>query len=173
MGTIHLFADTTSLDISADITQFGTKRIWIAYSDLDNTGLPCIFALEFMVQWDEPYLVATVPTVFREEYVSFTMGSIRTGISIVLRVEVYLYDDYVFLGYFTVIGLQDIVAGSDPVILSVVGDPASRYNNPIIAACDLVRSLHEVQGGKFVFPFEARVIGTESRSWGAIKALLE
>ncbi len=49
-GTIHLFADTTSLDISADIARFGIMKIWIAYSDLNNAELPCITGLEFMIE---------------------------------------------------------------------------------------------------------------------------
>ena len=172
MGAIHLFADTTSLDISADIAEYGTQKIWIAYTPFDEEGLQCISGLEFMVHWDATHLVEAGGPVFNE-IVSRTLGQIRTGISIGLYRELWITEGYFFLGYFPVVGLQAIVAGSEPVILSVVADPTSRFDAPIVADCLTYHNLHAVQGGKFVFPYESPVLAVESKSWGAIKSLLD
>ena len=171
MGAIHLFADTTSLDISADIAEYGTQRIWIAYSPSDEEIYHCIWALEFMIHWDADYLVESGGPVFNE-IVSWTLGSIRTGISIGLSRELWINEGHFFVGYFSVFGLQAIVSGSEPVILSVVGDPSYDLDTPIVSDCLTQRNSRPVQGRKFVFPYEAYIIAVESKSWGAIKSLL-
>jgi hypothetical protein len=171
MGALHLFADTTSLDISADIAEYGTQNIWIVYAPSDEEITQCISGLEFMVHWDATHLVESGQPVFND-IVHSTMGQIRTGITILLYRELWISEGHFFLGYFPVLGLQAITAGSEPVILSVVADPRNLYDAPIVADCLTYHYVHAVQGGKFVFPYEARVVAVESKSWGAIKTLL-
>ena len=170
MGTIHLFADTTSLDISADIAEYGTQNIWITYSPSNDELFQCISGLAFMVDWDAAHLVQAGNPVFNE-IVHSTLGQIRTGISIAFVRELWISEGCFFLGYFPVLGLEAIIAGSEPVILSVVGDPNTNWDPPIILDCLTQHNLRAVHGGKFVFPYEARVIAVESTSWGAVKAL--
>lgn len=171
-GTIHLFADTTSLDISADIAQYGTQNIWIAYSPSDEEITQCISGLAFMVHWDATYLSEYGNPVFNE-IVSLALGQLRNGISIALAGELWISEGCSFLGYFPVIGLQAIIEGSEPVVISVVADPTSLNDTPVVTDCLTHHYAHTVYGGKFVFPYEARVIALETKSWGAIKSLLD
>ena len=122
-----------------------------------------------MVHWDATHLVQIYSPVFNS-FVSVTQGLIRSGISVAFSRDVSIEDGYLFVGYFTLMGLQDIVAGSAPVILSVLANPYVD-DTPTVFDCTDMYNLHEVQGAQFVFPYEARIIGVESKSWGAIKAL--
>ncbi len=170
-GTIHLFADPNTLDISADIYEYGFLNVWIAYAPTDEEGPGCITGMEFMIHWEPDYLVALNPPVLNEYLVGPTMGEIRTGISIGFLREVYIHDKYFFLGYFTLMGMQDIVSGSNPVILTVLAHPTNERGAPIVCDCDCLHTIKEVNGSQFVLPYEASVIATETKSWGAIKSM--
>ena len=174
MGTIHLFADTTSLSISSDISEYETMNIWIAYTPTNGDSIQCIGGLEFSVHWDSPYIVESGPPVIIDAPVP-PLGNIRTGIAIALGdARLWISEGYGFIGYFPVLALQDIIAGSEPIILSVEAETTGFNDTPIIADCtDPLHPVREVKGGKFVFPYEAHVIGVESKSWGAIKSLIK
>jgi hypothetical protein len=171
-GTLHLFADTTSLDISADIAEHGTQNIWIAYSPSEDELFQCATGLAFSVNWDAAHLVQAGNPVFHEIVHSF-LGQIRTGISIVLARELWISEGCFFLGYFPVLGLEAIVRGSEPVVLSVEGDPNTNWDPPIITDCLTQHNIRAIHRSKFVFPYEARVIAVESKTWGAVKALFK
>ena len=130
MGTIHLFADATSHEISSDISELGTQNVWIVYAPTDEEGLDCIRGLEFMVHWDATHLVQIYSPVFNS-FVSVTQGLIRSGISVAFSRDVSIEDGYLFVGYFTLMGLQDIVKWT----------PLSRLLTPLFKVGEIPRVL--------------------------------
>ncbi len=170
-GGIYLFADSTSYGISSDIEDQAMKDIYIAYSSNNGQGPDGICGVEFRVFWEADYLITTGAATLYPHIVVDHMGDIRNGIAIVFNRCHGVGRDYLFFGHFTVMALEDIVSGSDPVILSVITSPTSFEQEPIVADCGVYHAVHVVTGHKFVFPHEAFVIATEPSTWGAIKAL--
>lgn len=170
-GSLHMFADTTSLAFSSDLGELETREIYLAYSSNNGQGPDGIRGAEFRVLWDDDRLVTTGAETYYSHIVPTHMGDIRSGVALAFNDCHGVGKDYLFFGQFTVMAMEDIGAGSDPIILSIVTSPTAFEQEPLVVECSLDREILVVTGRKFVFPEEAYTIATSESSWGTIKAM--
>ena len=170
-GSIGMFTTETAEsggDCDFSLNPFAQYPISIMYFRSDS-GPDGIFAAEFKLE--VPAGVVVISGFEPSAAVSITLGDIGTGIACSYAGCTGTGSDYTLIGTVTVTLLD---FGAPPVQLRIVqadGIPAPPYA-PRVAMCDEpARTIVGVLGGYFTSPDGSCAVGTEEKTWGAIKEM--
>jgi len=161
-GSIGLYTDTSAMDCDVTLTPYVGYDVTIMYFKSD-AGPDGISATEFKI--DAPgtiILGAFTPS----PDVSASMGTINTSLAVTFSGCTGSGLDYVLIGTVNIVAL-----GAAPMMMQVmVGDGLLEPPlEPRVTTCVYPRPIVGVLGGYFAAPDGGCDIGTEEKSWGAIK----
>lgn len=169
-GSIGLFTTTSAAtggDCDDTIGPYAEYEIAIVYFRSDS-GPDGIFAAEFKL--DVPPGTVVIGGFEPSAAISVTMGDLATGIACSYAFCTGAGDDYTLIGTATITSFlvdtpfQMRIMASDAL-------PAPPYE-PIVAMCDdPERTIVGVLGGWFSNPDGTCALGTEEKTWGAIKEM--
>lgn len=166
IGSIGLYTDTAANDCDMTFTPYLPTEIIVMYYRSD-AGPDGITAAEFRV--DAPAALMVISGFEPSPDVSLTLGTIDAGIATSFVGCTGTGVDYTLIGTISVLPLSPA-----PVQLKVLasGAIASPPYEPRVSMCDdPARTIVGVLGGWFTGPDGTCSVGTESKSWGAIKEM--
>ena len=165
-GSIGLYNDLLGTDCDATWSAFGSYQIHVLYYKSD-AGPDGISGVQFRVQ--PPADGAIIQSFEPSPDISVTIGDIgTTGISCSYQVCSGTGQDILLIGHinvFTTLStpFQFVVLASTDI------NPSDPPVAPRVAICDDDKTIVAVLGGWFTTPDGSCDIGTEEKSWGAIK----
>jgi hypothetical protein len=165
-GSIGLYTNTSASDCDLTFTPFVGTDIYILYYRSD-AGPDGITATEFKVGVDAAALILGAFTPSPE--VSVTLGAIATGLSCSFTGCTGTGSDYVLIGQVSIIALAAV-----PTQIKVLAsnDLPAPPLEPRVSMCDdPARTIVGVLGGWFTAPDGSCSVGTEEKTWGAIKEM--
>jgi len=165
-GSIGLYVDTAANDCDMTFVPYGGVPITIMYFRSD-AGPDGITAAEFRIE--VPAGLIVISSFAPSPEVSVTLGDIATGIATSFTGCAGTGVDYTLIGTMSVLPLVDA-----PMQLKVLasGAIAAPPYEPRVSMCDdPARTIVGVLGGWFTSPDGTCNVGTESKSWGAIKEM--
>lgn len=170
-GSIGLYTTTTAAtggDCDDTINPFSQYEIAIVYFRSDS-GPDGIFAAEFKLEVPNPGVDVSIGSFVPSAAVSVTMGDLGTGIACSYAFCTGSGDDYTLIGTATITSF--IFTPFQMRILAADGIAAPPYD-PRVAMCDdPERTIVGVLGGWFSTPDGTCTLGTEEKTWGAIKEM--
>ncbi len=165
-GSIGLYVDTAANDCDLDFTPYIAASITIMYFRSD-AGPDGITAAEFRVE--APAGLIVISNFAPSPEVSVTLGAIDAGIATSFTGCTGTGVDYTLIGTMEVLPLV-----AAPMQLKVLASGAITWPPyaPRVSMCDdPARTIVGVLGGWFTSPDGTCNVGTESKSWGAIKEM--
>ena len=165
-GSIGLYTDTAAIDCDMTFTPYLGADITIMYykSDAGPDGLT---AAEFMVE--VPAGLMVISTFTPSPDVSVTLGDIATGIATSFTGCTGSGNDYTLIGTLSVLPFASTPMQIKVLTSTVITAPPYE---PRVSMCDdPARTIVGVLGGWFTGPDGSCNVGTESKSWGAIKEM--
>lgn len=167
VGSIGIYTNTSATDCDMTFTPFLNADLTIMYYSSD-AGPDGITAAEFKMEVPAGLVVISSFTPSPE--VSVTLGTIDVGIACSYTGCTGSGNPYTLVGTVSVLPFS-----AAPVTLKILGSdnlPAGATVEPRVSMCDdPVRTIVGVLGGWFSGPDGTCNVGTESKSWGAIKEL--
>ena len=165
-GSIGLFTDSGANDCDATLVPFVGFPITIMYYKSDS-GPDGIFAAEFKLEVPAGQVV--ISSFTPSPAISVTLGDIGTGIACSYGGCTGAGSDYTLVG--TVEIMSFVATPVQMRILQADALPAPPYA-PRVAMCDEpARTIVGVLGGWFTAPDGTCNVGTEEKTWGAIKEM--
>ena len=165
-GSIGLYTDTAAIDCDMTFTPYLGADITIMYykSDAGPDGLT---AAEFMVE--VPAGLMVISTFTPSPDVSVTLGDIATGIATSFTGCTGSGNDYTLIGTLSVLPFASTPMQIKVLTSTVITAPPYE---PRVSMCDdPARTIVGVLGGWFTAPDGSCNVGTESKTWGAIKEM--
>ncbi len=165
-GSIGIYYDLPATDCDADFVAYAADDVYIMYYSSDS-GPDGITAAQFKVDFG---LTGTMFMSFTPSpSVSVTLGDILNGFSVSFVGCTGTGDDYLLIGTMQILTISDEtftirVLKSDDI------DPADLPVDVRVTICEGARPSVAVLGGWFVGNGSCD-IGTEEKSWGAIKEM--
>ena len=165
-GSIGLYFDTAADDCDMSFAPYISASITVMYFRSD-AGPDGITAAEFRVE--APAGLIVISNFAPSPEVSVTLGAIDAGIATSFTGCTGTGVDYTLIGTMDVLPLVDA-----PMQLKVLASGAITWPPyaPRVSMCDdPARTIVGVLGGWFTSPDGTCNVGTESKSWGAIKEM--
>ena len=166
IGSIGLYTSVNATDCDYSFTPYVPTDIYVVYYK-SSAGPDGITAAEF--RFDSPAGLIIVSAFTPSPIVNVSMGNISTGIALALDGCIGAGDDYVHLGTISVLAT---VAGT-PMTMKILESTELTLPpyTPLVAICGSGNPIQSVLGGWFTAPDGTCNVGTEEKSWGAIKEM--
>jgi hypothetical protein len=165
IGSLGIYTDQSATDCDFTFTAFVPTNLVIMYYR-STSGPDGITAAEFRL--DAPAATFTVTDFVESPEVSLTFGTISNGIACSFSGCTGTGDDYVVIGTVSILALN-----TNPATMKIEAsnDITLPPFSPRVAICGLERPVVAVLGGWFSAPDGTCNVGTEEKSWGAIKEM--
>jgi hypothetical protein len=164
-GSIGLYTNTSATDCDVTFTPYVGYDIYILYYKSD-AGPDGITAVEFKLGVPATMVLGTFTP---SPDVSVTLGAIGTALACSFAGCTGTGSNYVLIGHVNVIPL-----GAVPMqvkVLAADGIPSAPFEPRVSMCDDPARTIVGVLGGWFTAPDGTCTVGTEEKTWGAIKEM--
>lgn len=165
-GSIGLYVDTAANDCDVTFAPYLSTNITVMYFRSD-AGPDGITAAEFRV--DAPAGLIVISSFAPSPEVSVTLGTIDAGIATSFTGCTGTGVDYTLIGTMSVLPM--VATPMQLKVLASGGITAPPYEPRVSMCDDPARTIVGVLGGWFTSPDGTCNVGTESKSWGAIKEM--
>ncbi len=147
--SLAIFFDEDATICGAETMAFSALDCHV-FIMLEGSEVDCAFATEFMINMlDSDGIPLALGTQYAHSYVSFpnyvsvTMGDPFSGIAVAFSREMYsAFEGAIHVASFGLLLLESI----DNISFQILANPAAEQDRPIIAGCDVLKSIIEVDG---------------------------